>query len=194
MYAGAFFPGIMLATLYVLYVVIIAKIKPSMAPPMSAEDRFVPLPAFAQVVSKDISSNALPGLIGALKGKRNAAVPLSELLKHLGIALLPALAVAAIMGTIYFKVTAPLPVEAVAGLVSMGGDLADSTGAAEEAPSISGLAEPEAGGLQEPPGVAEVAKADAAPSAEPLKAEPPAAATASVMLWLPMLLSTVPPK
>ncbi len=65
LYAGAFFPGIMLATLYVLYVVIIAKIKPSMAPPMSAEDRFVPLPAFAQVVSKDISSKVLPGLIGA---------------------------------------------------------------------------------------------------------------------------------
>jgi TRAP-type mannitol/chloroaromatic compound transport system permease large subunit len=179
LYAGAFFPGIMLATLYVLYVVIIAKIKPSMAPPMSAEDRFVPLPAFAQVVSKDISNTVLPGLIGALKGKRNAAVPLSELLKHLGIALLPALAVAAIMGTIYFKVTAPLPVEAVAGVVAMGGDLADSTDAAEEAPSVSGLAEPEAGGLQAPPGAAEVAKADAAPSAEPVQAESPAAATAA---------------
>jgi TRAP-type mannitol/chloroaromatic compound transport system permease large subunit len=179
LYAGAFFPGIMLATLYVLYVVIIAKIKPSMAPPMSAEDRFVPLPAFAQVVSKDISNTVLPGLIGALKGKRNAAVPLSELLKHLGIALLPALAVAAIMGTIYFKVTAPLPVEAVAGVVAMGGDLADSTDAAEEAPSVSGLAEPEADGLQAPPGAAEVAKADAAPSAEPVQAESPAAATAA---------------
>ena len=177
LYAGAFFPGIMLATLYVLYVVIIAKIKPSMAPPMSAEDRFVPLPAFAQVVSKDISNNVLPGLIGALKGKRNAAVPMRDLLNHLSIALLPALAVAAIMGTIYFKVTAPLPVEAVSGVMAMGGDLADSTGATEEVPSVSGLAEPEAGGLQEPPGVAEVAKADAAPSAEPVKAESPAAAT-----------------
>jgi TRAP-type mannitol/chloroaromatic compound transport system permease large subunit len=178
LYAGAFFPGIMLATLYVLYVVIIAKIKPSMAPPMSAEDRFVPLPAFAQVVSKDISNTVLPGLIGALKGKRNAAVPLSELLQHLGIALLPALAVAAIMGTIYFKVTAPLPTEAVAGVVAMGGDLADSTDAAEEAPSISGLAEPEAGGLQALPGATEVAKADAAPSAEPVQTESPAAAAA----------------
>jgi len=179
LYAGAFFPGIMLATLYVLYVVIIAKIKPSMAPPMSAEDRFVPLPAFAQVVSKDISSNALPGLIGALKGKRNAAVPMRDLLNHLGIALLPALAVAAILGAIYFKVTAPLPAEAVAGVVAMGGDLADSTEAVEEAPSVSGLAEPEAGGLQALPGAAEVAKADAAPSAEPVQAEPPAAATAA---------------
>ena len=179
LYAGAFFPGIMLATLYVLYVVIIAKIKPSMAPPMSAEDRFVPLPAFAQVVSKDISNTVLPGLIGALKGKRNAAVPLGELLNHLGIALLPALAVAAIMGTIYFKVTTPLPVEAVAGVVAMGGDLADSTDAAEEASSVSGLAEPQADGLQAPPGAAEAATTDAAPSAEPVQAESPAAATAA---------------
>ena len=178
LYAGAFFPGIMLATLYVLYVVIIAKIKPSMAPPMSAEDRIVPLPAFAQVVSKDISSNVLPGLIGAIKGKRNAAVPMRELLNHLGIALLPALAVAAIMGTIYFKVTAPLPVEAVEGVVAMGGELAESSDAAEEGASVSGLAEPESDGLQTPPGSTEVAKADAASATEPAKAEAPAPATA----------------
>ena len=181
LYAGAFFPGIMLATLYVLYVVILAKIKPSMAPPMSAEDRIVPLPAFAQVVSKDISNNVLPGLIGAIKGKRNAAVPMRDLLNHMGIALLPALAVAAIMGTIYFKVTAPLPVEAVAGVVAMGGDLADSNTTEEEAPSVSGLAEPEAeaDGLQPPPGSNEVAKADVAPAAEPAKEQAPAAASAA---------------
>jgi TRAP-type mannitol/chloroaromatic compound transport system permease large subunit len=169
LYAGAFFPGIMLATLYVLYVVIIAKIKPSMAPPMSAEDRIVPLPAFAQVVSKDISNNVLPGLIGALKGKRNAAVPMRELLNNLGIALLPALAVAAIMGAIYFKVTAPLPVEAVEGVVAMGGELADSGDAEEEAESVSGLSEPEADGLQTPPAATQEAKADAVPASEPAK-------------------------
>ena len=174
LYAGAFFPGIMLATLYVIYVIIIAKIKPSMAPPMSAEDRLVPLPAFAQVVSKNISGNALPGLIGALKGKRNAAVPMRELLNHLGIALLPALAVAAIMGTIYFKVTAPLPVQTVEGVVAMGGELSDAPQTQEEAPSVSGLAEPEADGLLVPPGSTEVASADLAPSAEPAKAEAPA--------------------
>ena len=180
LYAGAFFPGIMLATLYVLYVVIVAKIKPSMAPPMSAEDRIVPLPAFAQVVSKDISNNVLPGLIGAIKGKRNAAVPMRELLNHLGIALLPALAVAAIMGTIYFKVTAPLPVEAVEGVVAMGGELADSAETSEESASVSGLAEPEADGLQTPPASGEETKADAAPAAEtPKEAAPAVAASVS---------------
>jgi TRAP-type mannitol/chloroaromatic compound transport system permease large subunit len=175
LYAGAFFPGIMLATLYVLYVIVIAKIKPSMAPPMSADDRIVPLPAFAQVVSKDISNNVLPGLIGAIKGKRNAAVPMRELLSHLGIALLPALAVAAIMGTIYFKVTAPMPVEAVEGVVAMGGELSDSSDSSEE-DNVSGLSEPEADGLQTPPSVAgEEAKADAAPVAEAPKETAPAA-------------------
>jgi TRAP-type mannitol/chloroaromatic compound transport system permease large subunit len=178
LYAGAFFPGIMLATLYVLYVVIIAKWKPHMAPPMSAEDRIVPLPAFAQVVSKDISSTVLPGLIGAIKGKRNAAVPMRDLLNHLVIALLPLLAVAAIMGTIYFKVTAPLPVETVDGVVAMGGELSDSTDSAEESESISGLSEPEEDGLKQPPGT-EAAPAAAAPAAD-VKETAPAPAAAAV--------------
>jgi TRAP-type mannitol/chloroaromatic compound transport system permease large subunit len=111
----------------------------------------------------------LPGLIGAIKGKRNAAVPMRELLNNLGIALLPALAVAAIMGAIYFKVTAPLPVEAVEGVVAMGGELADSADAEEEAESVSGLSEPEADGLQTPPAATQEAKADAVPASEPAK-------------------------
>ena len=181
LYAGAFFPGIMLATLYVLYVVIIAKWKPHMAPPMSAEDRIVPLPAFAQVVSKDISNTVLPGLIGAIKGKRNAAVPMRELLNHLVIALLPLLAVAAIMGTIYFKVTAPLPVETVEGVVAMGGELSDSVETAEEGESISGLSEPEADGLQLPPGTEAVSAAsEAVPTAQAPKEATPAPTAAAV--------------
>ncbi|WP_291925070.1 TRAP transporter large permease subunit [Limnohabitans sp.] len=178
LYAGAFFPGIMLATLYVIYVVVIAKIKPQMAPPMSAEDRIVPLPAFAQVVSKDVSSTVLPGLIGAIKGKRNAAVPMRELLNHLGIALLPALAVAAIMGTIYFKVTAPVAVEAVEGVVAMGGELAETAETEDEAESVSGLSEPESEGAETPAAPTEMAKADAAPAAEAAKEEAPVAASA----------------
>ena len=33
LYAGAFFPGLLLAGLYILYVIILAKLKPSLAPP-----------------------------------------------------------------------------------------------------------------------------------------------------------------
>ena len=151
LYAGAFFPGIMLASLYVLYVILIAKWKPHLAPPMSAEDRIVPLPPFAQVVSTTVSNKVLPGLIRAIKGSRNAAVPLRDLLNHLFIAILPALAVALIMGAIFLKVTAPLPPAEVEGVVAMGGTTVES--AEEETSSVSGLQEPEEedGGLKPPP-------------------------------------------
>jgi TRAP-type mannitol/chloroaromatic compound transport system permease large subunit len=67
----------------------------------------VPLPKFAEVITKIGSSNVMRGLIGAIKGKRNADVPMRTLINHLGIALLPALAVALLMGSIYLAVTAP---------------------------------------------------------------------------------------
>ncbi len=182
LYAGAFFPGIMLATLYVAYIILVAKWKPHLAPPLSAEDRVVPLPAFAKEISQSGTTNALAGLVGAIKGKRNAAVPMGELGKHLAITVLPILATAALLGSIYMSVTSPI--EAVdEGAVEMGllMDNQDS-----EAPLLGGLQEPEsAGGLQTPPvegatapvaapaAVAQVAEpaAAAAPVAEPAAAE-----------------------
>jgi tripartite ATP-independent transporter DctM subunit len=47
LYAGAFFPGFMLAGLYMLYVIARALLNPSLAPPLSKEERNVP---FVQVV------------------------------------------------------------------------------------------------------------------------------------------------
>jgi TRAP-type mannitol/chloroaromatic compound transport system permease large subunit len=169
LYAGAFFPGIMLAALYVLYVIVIAKWKPHLAPPMSAEDRVVPLPPFAQVVSTTVSNKVLPGLIRAIKGSRNAAVPLRDLLNHLFIAILPALAVALIMGAIFLKVTAPLPPAEVEGVVAMGGTTVES--AEEETSSVSGLQEPEEeDGLKPPP------SADAPVATAKVEADKPAEA------------------
>ncbi len=71
LYAGAFFPGIMLAALYVGYVIIIAKWKPHLAPPLSAAERVVPLPPLSQALSPR-SRNALTGLFGGL---RDPALP-----------------------------------------------------------------------------------------------------------------------
>ncbi|MDO8318654.1 TRAP transporter large permease subunit [Rhodoferax sp.] len=141
LYAGAFFPGLMLAGLYIVYVVILAKFKPHLAPPMSAEDRLVPLPPATQVVATSISNNVLSGLLGAIKGKRNAAVPLSVLLRELLIGLLPLIAVVLIMGAIFFKVTAPIPVQAADEVVEMGGSSFDSGEVVTE--ESGGLAEPE---------------------------------------------------
>ena len=173
LYAGAFFPGIMLATLYVGYVIILAKLKPHLAPPMSAEDRYVPLPPVAHEVSMTISDKVLPGLIGAIKGKRNAAVPMNELLKQLGIALLPAISAVVIMGAIFMAVTAPAPLEESQGVVAMGEGF-------DEAPAEEdgALAEPEADGLQAPPGTDDTAAkvvAEVPPVAEVAPAEPTAA-------------------
>ena len=174
LYAGAFFPGIMLASLYVGYVIILAKLKPSLAPPLSEAERHVPLPAFAEVVSSTISDKVLPGLIGAIKGKRNAQVPMKALLNHLFIALLPALTVAAIMGAVYTSVTAPIE-RAPEGVVEMGSGAI--TVAEDEQPQAGGLQEPQAeGGLQEP-----VAEGTAADAAKPVEATSAAVAAKAVV-------------
>ena len=51
LYAGAFFPGLMLAGLYIVYVIIVAKIKPHLAPPLSEEGRRVTLPPVLEALS-----------------------------------------------------------------------------------------------------------------------------------------------
>jgi tripartite ATP-independent transporter DctM subunit len=178
LYAGAFFPGLMLAGLYIVYVIVVAKLKPHLAPPMSAEDRRVPLPAFAESVSNRVSDKVLPGLMGAIKGKRNTDVPMRTLVNHLLIALLPAIAVVLVMGGIFLKVTAPIQAEAVEGVVAMG---SASMGAADEAKSDSGgLQEPEQeDGLKEPPAeVGTQAPAASAP-AETAKPATPASTVAA---------------
>lgn len=176
LYAGAFFPGLMLAGLYVVYVIIVAKINPKAAPPLSEEERKVTLPEFAQSIKDTISNRALPGLIGALKGSSNAHVPMGTLLKELVITLLPALAFAAIMAYSYSVITQPKIVD-VSGLQEMGGGFSSFDSGSSYG---GGLAEPPgAGGLQEPAGsasgVAEPAGAkapQASAAAEPAAAEP----------------------
>ena len=148
LYAGAFLPGSMLALLYVAYIIIYAKLKPSIAPPLSEEDQYVPLPKFAEVISASTGNNVLVGLIGALKGKRNADVPLITIVKHLVIAILPAVATGLFVLVIYLWTTAPTLLD-TAGVQEMG-IAGDAAGV--EAPADTGLTEPEGGtGLAEPP-------------------------------------------
>src|SRR5438876_2554299 len=66
LYAGAFFPGIVLAGLYMLYVIIMTLLNPKLAPQLPAEERNVP---FATVLWALVTSFApLAGLIGAALG------------------------------------------------------------------------------------------------------------------------------
>ncbi|MGO3712789.1 TRAP transporter large permease [Alcaligenes aquatilis] len=147
LYAGAFFPGLLLAVMYVLYVIILAKLKPSVAPPLSAKDRIVPLPAFAQTIKETITDRAVPGLISAMKGPRNVDVPMKLLLKNLAVALLPAAIFLAVMGFSYQSVTAPKTAEHYE-LQEMGGGFSSfdndySGGGLAEPPGAGGLSEPE---------------------------------------------------
>ncbi|CAL60340.1 putative TRAP-type C4-dicarboxylate transport system, large permease component [Herminiimonas arsenicoxydans] len=178
LYAGAFFPGIMLAVLYIGYVIVVAKLKPNMAPPLSAEDRRVTLSEFAATISSTFSNKALPGLLGALKGKRNADIPTRTILQQLGIALLPALAFALVMGISYKLVTAPDAAQTE--LVEMGTEAQDMSTHFEDSLSEpageSGFGEPPSeGSLNEPAAEAPVV-ATAEPAA-PVEAAKPAAET-----------------
>jgi TRAP-type mannitol/chloroaromatic compound transport system permease large subunit len=176
LYAGAFFPGIMLATLYVGYIIVVAKLKPSLAPPLSAEDRIVKLPPATEAVSRSFGQNVLKGLISALSAKTTPEAPSKTLWYQLLIALLPAIAFTIAMGITYRMVTAPLEVaptdvqEMGTGFNS-GDDAKGDSGGLAEPKEEGGLAEPPAeGGLKEPPA------ADAKKTAEaPAVMSPPAA-------------------
>lgn len=181
LYAGAFFPGIMLAGLYIVYVIVLAKIKPSLAPPLTAAERFVPIPAPLERAGARGDKRALPTLLGALKGSRNHGVPAAYLLRQLFVVLLPAIVFAAVALWSYQGVTRLAPVEAPSELQQMGGDDAgpQEAGGLQEPPS-DGLQEPpsEGGGLSEPPGASASEPAGARAELPGNVAEPPGAATA----------------
>ncbi|MGH8854010.1 MAG: TRAP transporter large permease subunit [Telluria sp.] len=199
LYAGALFPGIMLAVLYVGYVLILAKLKPSVAPPLPAEERIVALPAYAQSIQDTYNKKAVPGLVRAIKGPRAAQVPSRTLVTQLFVALLPALAFAAVMGLGYKMVTAPdaAPTE----LVEMGAQQsfdapsATDVGGLEEPPAEGGLAEPPAeGALAEPPveeGAAAPTGATSTPIAAPSAPADPVAKQASKTYWIVLAVGVV---
>jgi TRAP-type mannitol/chloroaromatic compound transport system permease large subunit len=172
LYAGAFFPGLMLAGLYIVYVIILAKLKPAMAPPLSAEDRAVPLPPLTRKIAPAPARHAIPGLVGALKGSRNQGVPASYLLRQLFIVSLPLLAFVFIALWSYQAVTAPVLADEASGLTRMGETTSTSRearpGGLAEPPASGGLAEPPAsGGLAEPPATGGLAEPPPDASAPP---------------------------
>jgi TRAP-type mannitol/chloroaromatic compound transport system permease large subunit len=149
LYAGAFFPGLMLAGLYVVYVVLLAKLKPHLMPPLSAQDRFVPLPPLTQKISETVSNTALPALLKALKGQRNVNVPTGYLVRQLGVTLMPAaFFLLALTGSWHLN-TRPVEAQAVAAVSS--GGVSEPEGAAQEA-GVAGSSGGSSGGVQEPPG------------------------------------------
>jgi TRAP-type mannitol/chloroaromatic compound transport system permease large subunit len=182
LYAGALFPGLMLAGLYIIYVIIIAKLKPHLAPPLPMAERHIDLPAMTQKllgnVATDVKTRAVPALVSGMRGQRNHGVPLGHILRQLGIALLPLLVFAGVSLLSYRVATSPAPVAEAP--VAAGTSMQSlETEKPTEAPS-GGLAEPPSDeksekkesstGLAEPPSEDKAEKKEAASGG---LAEPP---------------------
>jgi TRAP-type mannitol/chloroaromatic compound transport system permease large subunit len=169
LYAGALFPGIMLAVLYMIYVIIVAKVRPAMAPPLPMEERGVPLSAEAAALAAGGHVRALSGMVAALfKGRRNRDVPLGALLRYMGMALAPLAVTVLLVATVYQATTRPEVVYDIPAELRLGSGGDFDSGLAE--PPSGELAEPPsnepaAGGLSEPPGAAPAEPAGATPDA-----------------------------
>jgi TRAP-type mannitol/chloroaromatic compound transport system permease large subunit len=188
LYAGAFFPGLMLAGLYIVYVVVLAKFKPHLMPPLTAEQRIVPLSDTVQKLKTQFGDRMVPALINGLKGARNASLSTGAVFKHALVALLPLIFFASMMGLIYRSATSVPVVDSTEGLVEMGsgneapkvpdpvaGSTASpSSSGVQEPPSASdGVKEPVADGVQEPP--KETSAAPVSPGSAGAVQTPPAA-------------------
>jgi len=177
LYAGAFFPGIMLAGLYIGYVIILAKLKPNLMPPLSEEDRKVPVPLSYTELGEKISQKVIPALLIALKGKRNLNVSGKEILKSIVIALIPLIVFVAFTGSIYQIATKP---DAGSGSDYTSGSstgLNEPPGAEKESSSTS---------LSLPPGAEDEKPATKAsgPAEPAAAAEPPKPVDAPLWFWI----------
>src|SRR5712691_2341611 len=165
LYAGAFLPGFMLAGLYIGYIIVLAKWKPKLMPPLPESERHVELPRWAQTLAPR-GRNALAGLWrAAIDG--NAGVAKRTVLAQLLVTLVPALFIAALLGVTYRMATAPEVEASTAGLIEAGGLVAAPEQEREASTGLIGAPAAE----QEESGVKES-------SAESSKAPPTAAATA----------------
>jgi len=138
LYAGALFPGLMLAGLYIAYVMIVAKLRPDSAPPLSPEQRRVALPAQAQAMQARGYTHAVGGMLATLfKGRRNTDVSLSYLGRNLGLALIPLAIFAILTLGVHRAVTAPEPVYDIPAELLLGSSSSYSSNLAEPPGSAS---------------------------------------------------------
>jgi TRAP-type mannitol/chloroaromatic compound transport system permease large subunit len=177
LYAGAFFPGFMLAGLYVGYVIVLAKVRPSLMPPLPASERAVPMSKVGRVLAP-AGSNAFMGLTRSLGGFRGTST--AAVWGQWVVTLLPALFIVGSLALTHLAATRPAAEVDMSGVVAAGGATAayvdanqGAVRAGEAAPSAGAPPEEdtppkEAGAADEPQqaGAAEpAAKAAGSPDA-----------------------------
>lgn len=176
LYAGALFPGIMLAVLYMVYVIIVAKLRPDMAPPLPMAERGVPLSPESAALASGGHVRALSGMVAAMfKGRRNREVPFGVLLRYMAMALAPLAVTVLLVAVVYQATTRPEVVYDIPAELQLGSGGFDS-GLSE--PPSDGLAEPPSGELAEPPSAEPAAASVAEPPGTPAAPPAPAAAAA----------------
>ena len=182
LYAGAFGPGVMLAALYIGFVIVLAKLRPDLMPPLPLSERAVAVPPFAERLAPR-GGNALVGLWRAVVGGSSAGVAKGTALGQLLITLIPALFIAGMLALTWQLATAPTALVDTSGLVEAG---AQSTAVSEDSADATQApgADEDAGGLQEPP--SETPPGSAAPVvAPPSTAAAPDAAKTGVVAKAP---------
>jgi TRAP-type mannitol/chloroaromatic compound transport system permease large subunit len=197
LYAGAFFPGFMLATLYVGYVIVLAKWKPALMPPLSESDRRVPLPLHSRELSRR-AGHPLAVLWQSLTGRYASGVAKRTVFGQFVLSLVPALAIVALLGVTLRSATAPDVEASAAGLIEAGGEFAAAATSQEQDTGLIGQPEEEKQeGVQEPPAAeAPQPEATSAAAAEPAgeQAAPATAGTAGgkrlpVPMWYWIVLA-----
>jgi TRAP-type mannitol/chloroaromatic compound transport system permease large subunit len=149
LYAGALLPGIGLAVLYAAYVMIVAKIWPDMAPPLSAKDREIALPAGSEAIKAQGYTLAATGLLSNFfKGPKNPAVTRQYMNRNALAVLLPLLITVFLSLVIFRMATEPKVVYDIPAELQLSSNLSGGG---------SGLAEPPSG-LAEPPSSEPVAQ------------------------------------
>ena len=118
LYAGALFPGMILAGLYVGYVVALAKWKPHLMPPLPESEQHVALPSYATALAQR-GRNPLIALCGAVAG--GTPVSRGTLLGQLFVVSIPALFIGGMLSVVYLSATAPVLDVRETGLIELGG-------------------------------------------------------------------------
>ncbi|WP_138518029.1 TRAP transporter large permease [Limnobacter alexandrii] len=180
LYAGAFFPGIMLASLYVAYIIIRAKLNPKSAPPLSEEDRKVPLSPVLDSLKRTYgSSRAVSALVNGMKGRREGNLTTGQVANQFFVAMLPAIFAAFILGLVYSSLTAPKEAAFdTSGLVSFGSEYQGSSSSNYDF------------GFDEPAGAetTEAAPALEEPTEPAAAAEEPESTPAPLNFWISLLV------
>jgi len=168
LYAGAFFPGLMLAGLYLGYIVVLAKLRPDLMPPLPESEHRVPLPAHAQALAAR-GAHAVVGLVRALAAKAPAPAAKRTLVAQLAVALIPLVASAAVLALVYRAATAPQAEAALVAPLGLGG-LVGTAGEESEPSETEDEPEPVAEGPPEELGAQDGAAEETA-KPQPLAAD-----------------------